>query len=82
MRRFRRRQEQRADLLVEVAQGRVVRQEYLLDVSQTLLHLRALQQVLPHLYERPDDENAHLDCWQAVKHVGGHDRAMLGEDIG
>src|SRR2546427_10455606 len=63
---------QRLDVLI-------VRFHTALQLRQLLVELFMRRQDRPKPYERPDDIHTHLHGATAVKHVGRHDRAMLGE---
>ena len=74
--------EQRAQLLVHIAQNDVVRDHLLIQFREALEDRGVGQQSILHLHESPNDIHAHRNRTRAPQNRGRHDCAVLGEAKG
>jgi len=78
-RRFWRRREKRAQLLVEIARGRIVDEERVINLREPFPHGAVRGELVAHLYKCADHKNAHLRGACTVENIRGLERAVLGE---
>lgn len=74
--------EEGLQLLPEDLQTAVVLEECFVDLSKSLEHFGIGHELLTHLDEGTDDEDAHGSSRGAVQDGGSHDGSVLGEGPG
>ena len=74
-----RREQQRANLLVEIAQSGVMSKQGIIDLSKTLGDGLVGAEFLAHAHEGTNDVDAHDACLGAVEDIGCLQRAMFRE---
>jgi hypothetical protein len=80
--RFLRRREERAQLLVEIAQRRIMEEECVINLREPLHEGIVRRQLITTFYEGTDDIDTHLDRLSAVQNICRHQRPKLGEGVG
>jgi len=77
-----RREQQWANLLVEIAKGGIMGEHGIFDLGQAFGRDVIGGKCFAQADERGDERNAHLNGLWTVEGIGGHERAMLGEGKG
>jgi hypothetical protein len=77
--RIRWREQQWANLLIEIAQSGIVREHRFFDLRQAFGHDLIGGECLAQPDESGDQGDTHLNGLRTVKHIGGHERAVFGE---
>src|SRR5437667_7233479 len=77
-----RRFEQWAELLEYLAQGRVVKEQSLINLRQALQDGGIGRDCLAHFYERANDIDTHRNSPRTLQEVRGHKCSVLGKGVG
>jgi hypothetical protein len=77
--RFRRGQQERAEFLVDVAEGDIVREQGFVNFRQTLENGSVCSKVFTQFYERANDVQTYRDGAWTIEDVGRLQCAVFGE---
>jgi len=68
--------------LVEIAQGRIVKEERVINLREPFRHGAVRGELLATFHEGADNVEAHFDRLGAVENIRRHERTVLGESVG
>ena len=75
-RRIRRWGEKRADFLIEIAQGGIMKEEGVINLREPFLHGVVRGKRFAHLHKRANDKHAHLHGVGTIQNIGSLESAV------